>query len=153
MDDVFSARSFWLPVLLTTLVTAFFGALLARGGRALDSMLVRQEQMEAKLLRLEAEVRVARAERDALMSSPEAIERVARVDYGFVGPGEQVTEFGNPSPRPRHVRPSEAPAPTWQRVLTWRFLPLALPAAAFVLAGAIVALSNAVALARRGQAS
>jgi len=148
---VFSARSFWLPVLLTTLVAAFFGALLARGGRVLDNMLARQAHLEARLRRLEQEVRLARAERDALMSSPEAIEQVARVDYGFVAPGEQVTEFPTGGHRSRWVRTPEQDVPAWQKVLTWRPLPLALPAAVFVLAAVTIALANASAPGRRGQ--
>ena len=134
---VFSARSFWLPVLLTTLVAAFFGAVLGRGGRALDRMLARQA------VRLEEQNRLARAERDALMSSPEAIEQVARVEYGFAAPGEQVTEFESAGARPRPRRRPAPVAPLWQKVLTWQHLPLALPAAAFVLAGVGVALANA----------
>jgi cell division protein FtsB len=150
---MFSARSFWLPVLLTTLVAAFFGAVLARGGRVLDGMLVRQRNLEARLLRLEQEARLARAERDALMSSPEAIEQVARVDYGFAAPGEHVTEFAGATVRPKRVRPPEVPVPAWQRLLTWRQLPLALPAAVFLLAGVTIALANAAASTRREQAS
>jgi cell division protein FtsB len=153
MDDVFSAKSFWLPVLLMTLMAAFFGALLARGGRVLDSMLERQARLDAKLLQLEAEVRLARAQRDALMSSPEAIEQVARVDYGFVAPGEQVREFASAPVRSTLVLPPEVKVSGWQKMLTWRFLPLALPAATFLLAGVTIALANAVALARRTHAS
>jgi len=148
---VFSARSFWLPVLLTTLMAAFFGALLARGGRVLDGMLARQAFMEHRLQRLEEDVRLARAERDALMSSPEAIEQVARVDYGFIAPGEQVKEFEGVGYRPRRTRRPEPPEPAWQKVLTWRHLPLALPAAAFVLAGVTIALANVAASGRREQ--
>ena len=140
---VFSARSFWLPVLLTTLVAAFFGAVLGRGGRALDRMIARQAVLESRAVRLEGQNRLARAERDALMSSPEAIEQVARVEYGFAAPGEQVTEFESAGARPRPRRRPAPVAPLWQKVLTWQHLPLALPAAAFVLAGVGVALANA----------
>lgn len=150
---VFSAREFWLPVLLITFVSAFFGAVLARGGRVLEGMLTRQERLEARLARLEEDVRLAQAERDALMSSPEAIERVARVDYGFAAPGEQVTEFKEALPRPRSVRPPASPIPAWQKVVTWKQLPLALPAAAFVLAGVTIALANFAAVARRRRMS
>ncbi len=149
---VFSARTFWLPVLVTTVVSAFFGAVLARGGRVLDGMLARQARLEERLLQLEHEVRLAQAERDALMNSPEAIEAVARVDLGFVAPGEQVMEFDDLPAGPTPVRAPERPRPAWRTVLTWQHLPLALPGAAFVLAGFTFAAANIAAALRRRRA-
>ena len=90
---VFSAKSFWLPVLVATLVAAFFGAILNRRGRYLEQMLVTEARQQRELARLTEQNEKARAERDALLSSPEAIERVAREEYGLAAPGEEVTPF------------------------------------------------------------
>ncbi|KPK61728.1 MAG: hypothetical protein AMK73_07890 [Planctomycetes bacterium SM23_32] len=141
---IFTARSFWLPVLLATLAAALFGAVLARRGRQLERALEEQARLEAGLQELEELNARSRAERDALLSSPEAIERVAREDYGFAAPGEQVSEFASGAGaaiRPRR-RPPHDVSP-WQKVLMWRQLPLAVPAAAFVLTALICASANA----------
>jgi len=88
--QVFSLRSFWLPVLLVTLVVAAFGAVLGRHGRQLRAMLAQQGVLTEELSRLRSENARLRAERDALLSSVGAAERVAREDFGFAGPGEKV---------------------------------------------------------------
>ena len=148
---VFSARTFWLPVLLATLVAAFFGAVLARRGRVLKLMLARRSLLETRLWLVRQENRQARAERDALLSSPEAIEQVARVDFGFVAPGDQVVQLPPDPRRSGRSRPAASDLPAWQEALMWPQLPLALPAATFVLSGVLVALANVVYGRRRAE--
>jgi cell division protein FtsB len=140
---VSSARSFWLPVLLTTLVAAFFGAVLGRRGRHLEGLLARQAGLEQELARLKEGNRRARAERDALLSSPEAIERVAREEYGFAAPGETVAEYQSRRRRPRPASTVTVEVSRWHRLLMWRHLPVLLPMAVFVATAVVFRLWNA----------
>lgn len=150
---VFSARSFWLPVLLATLVAAFFGAVLGRRGRQWERALARQALWEGRLARTKEDDERARAERDALLSSPEAIERVAREEYGFAAPDETVTDFDSTA-RPLGARlRAEVRVSALDRLLMWRQLPLALPAAVFLVTAFICALLNASSAARGGRVS
>jgi cell division protein FtsB len=141
----FSSRSFWLPVLTTTLVAALLGAILARRGRQLERMQVELARLEARLARLKAQNERLKAERDALLSSPEAIERVAREQYGFAAPGEEVTEFAEP-PLPARRGPAARVDPSpWERALTWRHLSVAVPAGVFVATAVAFAALNVLA--------
>jgi len=150
-------RSFWVPVLLTTLVAALFGAVLARRGRQLEAMLIEEARMQARLEALKAKNEQARAERDALLSSPEAVEAIARQEYGFATPGEKVAPYdghaGGFAPMPAAVIRASA----WQRVLMWRLLPLLVTGLAFAVTALVFALLRAVsrrsALAEDGRAS
>ncbi len=147
--DVFSSRSFWLPVLLTTLVAALMGAILARRGHQLERMQIEEARRKARLERLELQNERLRAERDALLSSPEAIERVAREDYGFAAPGEEVSQF-EPVPARRRAGPTpQVSGSTWERALTWRHLSVGVPAAAFVVTALLFGALNALAARRR----
>ncbi len=140
--SVFSARRFWLPVLLTTLVAALFGAVLGRRGRRLDAMLDGEVGLQVLLHEVQRENRKELAQRDALLSSPEAIEKAAREDLGLAAPGETVVPFeGGPRPRVSRER-TEDRRPVVEGLLSWRQLPLALPAAVFVLSAVVFALWN-----------
>jgi len=139
---VFSTRSFWLPLLIATLVAAFFGALLARRGRVLDELAREQAGLRVRVDELERENARLRAQRDALLSSPEAIERAAREEYGFTAPGETVTGF-DPPPRRRHgPNGREDGLAVWARVFAWRGFPFALTAAAFVVSAIVLTIWN-----------
>lgn len=140
---VSSVRSFWLPVLLTTLVAAFFGAVLGRRGRHLEAMLAKQARLEQELARLKEGNRRARAERDALLSSAEAIERVAREEYGFAAPGETVAEYQSRRRWPRPAPTGTVEVSRWHRLLMWRHLPVLLPLAVFVATAVVFGLWNA----------
>ncbi|MFO7955576.1 MAG: septum formation initiator family protein [Candidatus Brocadiia bacterium] len=141
---VFSTRSFWLPLLFATLVAAFFGALLARRGRVLNELAQREADLRARVAELERQNEQLRAQRDALLNSPEAIERAAREEYGFTAPGEQVTEF-DPPPR-RGTRSTAEPEgpPKWARVFAWHGFPFAVPACVFVLSAVVLTIWNLV---------
>jgi cell division protein FtsB len=136
---VFSLRGFWLPVMLTTLVAALFGALLAHRGRDLA-------RLEAELIRLDRDLAMLKQEnlklkrqRDALLSSPEAIERIGREDYGLASPGEHVVSVAPERVAPQRPRGGTA---LWGRV-PWRDVPLQLTASVFILAAIVFALINA----------
>jgi len=139
---VLSLRSFWLPVLLTTLVAAFFGALLARRGRDWNELLAQKAALKAELADLLEENARLRSQRDQLLSSPEAIERVAREEYGFAAPGERI--------EPVHARPvarAAAPRPrapgrfAW---LTWERVPILLTLSVFAVTAFVFAVLNAM---------
>jgi cell division protein FtsB len=135
-----SMKSFWLPVMLMTLIAAFFGALLAHRGREWDNLLAQKASLQAQLGDLEEQNARLRAQRRDLLSSPEAIERVAREDYGFAAPGERVQAF---NPRlPARPEPAAAPAPAGFSAELWRHVSIVLPLATFVLTGFVFALVN-----------
>lgn len=148
-----AAKSLRRTVLLTTLAATLVAGILAWRGRQLADILDEEARLEAQLVRLKRENARARAERNALLSSPEAIERVAREEYGFAAPGEKVTEFA-PAPAPlegeRRVRVA---VPAWQKALMWPFLPLAVPAMVFLITTFVLSWLQVASKARSGQAS
>jgi len=141
--DAFSLRSFWLPVLLATLVAAFFGAWLARRGAELRALRARVAMQEVELARLRRQNAALEARRNALMNSPEAVEHVAREDYGMAAPGERVERMPTrtaPAPAPR---PAAAPgASFWERLLTWPRLAVLVPAVVFLITALGLAAMN-----------
>jgi cell division protein FtsB len=137
-------------VLLATLAATIIGGILAWRGRQLADMLDEQVRLDSQMLRLEQENRQARAERDALLSSPEDIERVAREDYGFAGPGERVSDFASPPPAPRPLPAVRVELPAWQRALMWPLLPLVLPVAVFGLTTFVLSRLESTSRARAG---
>jgi cell division protein FtsB len=140
---VFSLRAFWLPVLLTTLMAAFFGAVLGRQARVIEGTLAWQLRLERELSIARAATQRVIAERNALLSSPEAIERVAREELGFVVPGEKVTAYSPTTrpPAPRFV--SSIRLTRLEKLLLSPQLPLALPAAVFLASAVVFAAFNA----------
>ncbi|MFW6189841.1 MAG: FtsB family cell division protein [Planctomycetota bacterium] len=138
--SVFSARSFWLPVMLATLVAAFFGAVLARRGRYLERLERERAELRARLEEQQQENRRLRARRDALLSSPEAVERVAREEYGFAAPGEIADEGGKDESPIRVTARQPEPDRAWR--LEWRDVSLLLPASVFLLTAFAFALFN-----------
>jgi hypothetical protein len=116
----------------------------------LRDALVREDALTTELAGLREQNREARAERDALLSSPEAIERVAREDYGLSAPGETVEPFDPPPERTGPAPVALAGISPWQRVLIWPHLQVALPVAVFLLTAVIVAVLNATRARRDG---
>ena len=135
-----SFRSFWLPVLLMTLIGAFFGAVLSHRGNEWDKLVAEKAHLQAQLGDMEEQNAHLKAQRDQLLSSPEAIERVAREDYGFSAPGEKVDTV---HPRPV-ARPLPVPAQSHGRfpALVWGRMFIVLPLAVFVVTSFVFALLN-----------
>ncbi len=131
-----------MPLLLATLIAAFFGALLARRGRELEGLLVEQARLRREIAGLERQNARLKAERDALLNSPEAIERVAREDYGFAAPGESADAFESSLPEPAPAPLRVTPPSLWALAISWRRVSLLLPAAAFVVTALILAAWN-----------
>jgi cell division protein FtsB len=149
-DEVrLSARqSFWLPVAIVTLAAVVFGCMLA--GRRAEFVTLREQEVAlvARLQALRRQNAVLRDERDRLLTDVRAIERVAREQYGFVGPGEISTPFVPP----REV--SLAPAPlrysgdAWDRVLGVWSLCWKVPLAVFMVSAAVFAALERVSVGR-----
>jgi cell division protein FtsB len=140
--QVFSLRAFWLPVFLTTFVAAFFGAVLGRQGRVIENTLGWQVGLERELATARAATRRIVAERNALLSSPEAIERVAREDLGYAAPGEKITPC-EPVVSAQAVRVvSGVKVSRLERLLLSPRLPLVLPAGVFVGSAVVFAAIN-----------
>ena len=146
-----SAKSLRRTVLLATLAATLVGGILAWRGQQLGDILDEQARLEAQLARLKRENAQARAERNALLSSPEAIERVAREEYGFAAPGEKVSEFASSPLALRAEPPVRLAVPGWQKALMWPLLPLALPAAVFLMTTFVLSWLRVAARARAGR--
>lgn len=138
----FAARSFWLPVLLVTLMAAVFGSVLVQRGQELRRMLTEQAALQQRLARLKQDNDRLLAQRAALLSSPEVAERVAREDYGFAAPGEKVTDFESRVAPAREQVDVEVQASSWLKLLMWRDLRYALPASALFVTVIAFALLN-----------
>ena len=136
---IFSTRSFWLPVMLITLVASFFGAVLARRGRHLEALQREKARLEQELRELEAENTLLKERRDALLSSPQAIERVAREEYGFTAPGESVIVLDSPEQAPEGAARPMPAAKTWIR---WSDAWFIVPAGVFAVTASLFALFN-----------
>ncbi len=141
--DVFSVRSLWLPVLAVTLVAAFFGAVLARRGAELEDLTEQKQWLRSRVQALERQNARLRAERDALLSSPRAIERVAREEYGFTAAGEKVEEFGPGQQAQKAPSGPPSSGSIWSRLLSWRNWPVLLPVAVFAGMALLLAVWNA----------
>ena len=111
--SVISARSFWVPVMVTTLVATFFATLLEREGRQYLRLVREQSRLEARLARIKAQNRQLRIERTELLTDLGAVERAAREDLNLVAPGasvvvaEDVPPPPAPAPEPPHLTPLE----------------------------------------------
>ena len=135
-----SFRTFWLPVLLMTLIAAFFGAVLAHRGSEWDKLMADKARLQAQLSDMEEQNAHLKAQRDQLLSSAEAIERVAREDYGFAAPGEKV-EVINPRPVARPL-PAPTPSPGRFPAIVWGRMWIVMPLAVFVVTSFVFALLN-----------
>ncbi len=135
-------KAFWLPLLLATLAAAYFGGLLAKRGRTLHALQAERRVLEAEVARLDRENAALRAERDALLGSPQAIERVAREEYGFRAPGEVVSDFAPAEPEPARIPTPVAGQPP-PGVVGWDAVPAVLPGVVFVGTALVLAIWNA----------
>lgn len=132
-----------MPVMLTTLVAAFFGALLARRGRDLERLAAEEARLERRLATLREKGAALKAQRDALLSSPEAIERVAREEYGFSAPDERVERLDVAvSERPARLRDEST---GWGRWFNWGDASLLLPVSVFIITAVTFWVLNAMA--------
>jgi cell division protein FtsB len=147
----FSARSFWLPVLLATLIGAFFGAALGQRGRHLAMMMAERSVLSAELARLQAENERLRAQRDELLSSPAAIERVAREEYGFLAPGESASEVASEPARLPDAAAQEEPLSFGEKVMMGSDLHLLVPVLTFLISSAAFAAFNLISAARESR--
>ena len=136
---LFARHSFWVPLGIVTLAAVVFGCMLAQRRAELVAL---REQVVQDVVRLQALRRknaALRDERDRLLTDVPAIERVAREQYGFVGPGEMSTTFVPP----REI--SSAPAPmkpsgdALDRVLGVGSLRWKVPLAVFMVSAVVFA--------------
>jgi cell division protein FtsB len=137
-----AVRAFWLPLLLATLVAAYFGGLLAKRGRTLQALQAERQTLQARIARLDRENAALRAERDALLGSPQAIERVAREEYGFRAPGEVVSDFPAAGLE-SGLASAPVTAQSPQAFAGWDAVPVVLPAVVFVGTALVLAIWNA----------
>ena len=137
--SLFARQSFWLPLGIVTLAAALFGCMLAQRRAELVALREQEAALVVRLPALRRQNAALRDERDRLLTDVPAVERVAREQYGFVGPGEISTPFVST----REVSP--APAPTgpsgdaWDRVLGIGSLRWTVPLAVFLVSAMVFA--------------
>jgi cell division protein FtsB len=99
--NIISARSFWLPVMVTTLVATFFGALMERESRRYLRLLGEQARLEHELQQVRTQNRQLRTERTEMLTDLGAVERAAREELNLVAPGEHIIVADDvPPPEP-----------------------------------------------------
>jgi cell division protein FtsB len=140
---IVSARRFWLPVLVATLVAAVFGVMLGRGARQGRRMLTARAELEGELAQLTRENERLRAERVELLCSLWAVERAAREDLGLVAPGEDPAAEAMPPTDQPHAAPV-AVSPVAAALMA-DDLGTVVPALVFAFGGILFMLWNAVA--------
>jgi len=144
---VFSLKTFWVPVLGTTLVAAFLGTVLARDGREHMSYRDALAEQEARLAVEAGETERLLARRRALLTSLPAIERVARDELALIGPDERPVGGASVPPAPRPLPAWQPSEPTrFEVMLMWPDLPRLLAAAAFLVTAVLFGVWNALAL-------
>lgn len=116
---IISARSFWVPVMLTTLVATFFAAVLQRQGRSYVELRRTESRLEQRLAALKEENRRLRIERTELLTDLGAVERAARQELNLVVPGESVIVAEDVATPPA----PEAPPPMLGPVATAVMMP------------------------------
>jgi len=137
--------SFWAPLVVITLSAAVLGLVISQRRGQLCELKLREALLQARLASLRDRNADLRRERDQLLSDAAAIERVAREQYGFAGPGEVDIPF-SPSPRGvAAVSPAVRSLDRWDRVLgrgefPWR-LPLIVCLASAVVLGTLDVIS------------
>jgi len=144
---VFAIESFWVPLFVVTVVSAVLCVPLSRRRADLYQVRQRQAELEDRVRVLKEENEKLRAERDALLTSAAQIEKVAREEYGYRAPGENVSEF-NGSKMPV-LRP-ETPPPTdrWDWLLKSGEYPWGVPLLVFGISAVFFAAVNAASRSR-----
>jgi len=144
---VFAIESFWIPLFVVTVVSAVLCVPLS--GRRADLRQVRQQQaeLENRVRILKQENEELRAERDALLTSAAQIEKVAREEYGYRAPGENVSEFNGPE---MPVPPPETRPHTdrWDWLLRSGEYPWGVPLLVFGISAVFFAAVNAASRSR-----
>ena len=139
-----SARDFWQPLLLVTLVAAVWGAMLGRGAREHVALLRAEAGLRADLMSLRAQNARLRAERRELSSDLVAIERAAREDMVLTVPGEELAGE-RPATCAADAQPC-LPRLSWgESMLLRRDLATAVPAVVFAVSALLLLLWNAAA--------
>ena len=128
---------------VVTAVSAALCVPLSRRRADLYQVRLQQAELEVRLQALQEENEKLRAERDALLTSAAQIEKVAREEYGYRAPGENVSEIEAPM---EPVAPSEPlPAPdAWERLLKNGEYPWAVPLLVFGASAVLFVVVNGI---------
>ena len=143
-------KSFWMPLAIVTLVSVALSGMLAQRRAGLAALLQREAGLKTRLRALKLQNSALRDERDRLLTDVEAIERVAREQYGFAAPGEMFTPF---VPRPK-VAPTPASVAiscdAWDPVLGKGGFPWMVPLAVFMVSAVVFAALRCTSAGRAG---
>lgn len=145
---IFGVKSFWLPLLVLTALAAALSAVIASRRADLHELRRREVRVCSRLREVLGENLELRARRDALLSDPAYIERVAREEYGFCAPGEYLVPFKEDATKPSQTTVSSLPAERWDSILGRGQFPWRIPAVVF--GASFIALACVNVLARRG---
>jgi cell division protein FtsB len=90
---------------------AFLTSVVGQGFEELARVRAERRRLSEEKTRLERRVAELHATLEAVRSSPEATESLARRDLGWVRPGETVIVFATPTPPPPIALTEPAPTP------------------------------------------
>lgn len=131
--------SFWAPLAAVTAAAVAFSLVLAQQRAALAALREREAELVVRLEALKQENVALRDQRDRLLTDAAAIEKVAREQYGFAGPGETATVFAETPPA---AAPAPAARDAWDVVLGRGEFPWLLPLGVIMLSAIVFAALN-----------
>jgi len=124
-------KSFYVALVAATAASAVLSAVIAERRAALHDLKKRETELLGRLQAVQEQNRRTRAERQALLTSPRYIERVAREDYGYVAPGEVAEEYQPPRPGSETAPAPLPPATRWDWILGRGEYPWRIPVLVF----------------------
>ena len=125
-------REFWIPLIVVTAVACVLSNMIAQRRADLYELKLRHARLEAELAEALEVNEQLRAERRALLRSPEYVERVAREDYGYTAPGEVLANVDVPKAEENTVV-IDLPDKFWDRLMGWGGFPWRIPVAVFLI--------------------
>mgnify|MGYP006298006231 CR=1 FL=1 len=145
---ILGLRSFWIPLLLVTGLSAAVCIPLSHRRSGLKELRKKEVELKHRLHRLRERNEDLRAERNALLSSLRQIERVAREQYGYRGENEFVRKIITHAPSPPEPKPPAPEKGLWNRLLRHGRYPWRIPASVFGISVFVIGALNALGASR-----
>lgn len=148
ISHIIGLRSFWIPLLFVTGLSAAVCIPLSNRRAGLKELRRREARLRARLRQVKGTNKNLRARRNRLLSSLKQIERVARQEYGFRGRNELARTIKTRPPEPgdlKNVKPVEPDEHRWwSRILKWGNYPWRIPATIGGISFFVIPLLNAL---------
>jgi len=146
--DIIGLRSFWIPLLVVTGLSAAVCIPLSNRRAGLKELRKREARIRYRLEQVRNKNKALRERRNKLLTSLEQVERVARQEYGFRGANEFSMTISTRAPVPSPPESTEPVEPDehrwWSRLLQWGSYPWRIPAIVGGISFLLIPLMNAL---------